>query len=365
MTSDNKGENERHYNAMIIDDQATSRIILETILNDIDENIRVMSFDSCLSALQVIETNPPDLILADYKMPVLNGIELTRRLRAIPQCSDIPIVIVTIFDDKSIMYEALGAGATEFLTKPVDQHECRVRCRNLLTMRKQQLLIKERADDLQQEVNKAVAEIEAREKETLFRLALAGDYKDVATGSNLKKMGKISRMLAELIPLPKEQCEIIEIAAPMHDIGKIGIPDRVLLKAAPLNEEEARVMVRHTEIGFDILKDSPSPYLRMGAEIALNHHEKYDGSGYPTGKRGEEIPLVARISTIADVFDALTSKRPYKSAWSIEESLDYMKKEKGKHFDPDLIDLLLANIHDIIRETDTEEYNLPAPTINF
>ena len=363
MASDSTGGNERLYTAMIIDDQATSRIILETILNDIDENIRVLSFDSCLSALQVIETNPPDIILADYKMPVLNGIELTRRLRAIPQCSDIPIVIVTIFDDKSVLYEALGAGATEFLTKPVDQHECRVRCKNLLTIRKQQLLIKDKAENLQLEVDKAVAEIEAREKETLYRLALAGDYKDVATGSNLKKMGKISRMIAELVPMPKEQCEILEIAAPMHDIGKIGIPDRVLLKEAPLDEEESRIMVRHTEIGFDILKDSPSPYLRMGAEIALNHHEKYDGSGYPAGKRGEEIPLVARIATIADVFDALTAKRPYKSAWSVDDTLQYLKKEKAKHFDPELVDLLLDNIDNIIRETDSEEYNL-YPSLN-
>lgn len=342
------GDEERLYTAMIIDDQATSRIILETIVSEIDDNIRVISFDSCLSALQVIETNPPDIILADYKMPVLNGIEFTRRLRGIPQCTDIPIIIVTIFDDKSVLYEALGAGATEFLTKPVDQHECRVRCKNLLTLRKQQTLIKQRAVNLQQEVDKAVNEIRIREKETLYRLALAGDYKDVATGSNLQKMGRISRQIAERIPLSDEECQILEIAAPMHDIGKIGIPDSVLLKNAPLDENELTIMKCHTEFGYDILKDSPSPYLQMGAIIALNHHEKFDGTGYPEGKKSEEIPLVARIATVADVFDALTAKRPYKPAWSVQSSLEYMEKEKGKHFDPLLIDILLSNTDEIL-----------------
>ncbi len=339
---------DRTYTAIIIDDQATSRIILETIVSSIDDNIRVMSFDSCLSALQVIETNPPDIILTDYKLPVLNGIEFTRRLRSIPQCSDIPVIIVTIFDDKSILYEALGVGVTEFLTKPVDQHECRARCKNLLTMRKQQIMIKERANTLQQEVEQAVKEIHIREKETLHRLALAGDYKDVAAGTNLEKMGKISRIIAERLHLTKKECEIIEIAAPMHDIGKIGIPDRVLLKQASLTDEEFELMKRHAEIGYDILKDSPSPYMQMGAIIALNHHEKFDGTGYPTGKKGEDIPLVARIATVADVFDALVSKRPYKEAWDTKETLSYMEQEKGRHFDPELIEILKSNLDTII-----------------
>ncbi len=353
MLEASNGNDSYSYTAMIIDDQSTSRIILETILKNIEENIRVVSFDSCLSALQVIETNPPDIILADYNLPVLNGIEFTRRVRSLPQCCDIPIVIVTIFDDKSVLYEALSAGASEFLTKPVDQHECTVRCKNLLTMRQQQLLLKEKAENLQQEVEKAVAEIQIREKETLYRLALAGEYRDVATGSNLIRVGKIARKIAELVPLPKQQCKIIEMAAPMHDIGKIGIPDRVLLKEGPLDQEELNIMLKHTEFGYEILKDSPSPFLKMGAEIALNHHEKFDGTGYPNQKRGEEIPLVARIATIADVFDALTSKRPYKPAWSMQDTLAYMEKQKGIHFDPTLINLMIDNIDEILNETDS------------
>lgn len=357
MSESSNGYKSNSFTAMIIDDQSTSRIILETILKNIEENIRVVSFDSCLSALQVIETNPPDIILADYNLPMLNGIEFTRRVRALPQCCDIPIVIVTIFDDKSVLYEALAAGATEFLTKPVDQHECTVRCKNLLIMRRQQILLKEKAETLQQEVEKAVAEIQVREKETLYRLALAGEYRDVATGSNLIRVGKIARKIAELVPLPKQQCKIIEMAAPMHDIGKIGIPDRVLLKEGPLDQEELNIMLKHTEFGYEILKDSPSPFLKMGAVIALNHHEKYDGTGYPNQKRGEEIPIVARISTIADVFDALTSKRPYKAAWTVEETIDYMKKQKGKHFDPELIDLMVNNMNSILNETETSSSN--------
>ena len=357
MTTKTVKQADKTYKAMVIDDQATSRIILETIIQDIDDDLRVVSFDSCLTALQVIETAPPDIILADYKLPQMTGIEFTRRIRTMPQCSNIPVIIVTIHDEKSILYEALAAGATEFLAKPVDQHECRARCKNLLTLRKQQLEIKQRADNLELAVNEAVAEIKLREKETLHRLAVAGEYKDVATGSNLQKMGRLSRLLAEYLGMPDQQCEILEIAAPMHDIGKIGIPDNVLLKASSLTEEEMAVMKRHSEMGYDILKDSPSPYMQMGAMIALHHHEKFDGSGYPKGLRGAEIPLEARIATVADVFDALTSKRPYKHAWELQDVIEHMTRQKGSHFDPDIIDILIEKLDEILEDIDRRGLN--------
>ena len=333
---------------MIVDDQLTSRLILETIVQSISENINIKSFDNALDALQTTESNPPDLILADYKMSSLDGVEFIRRLRQKPTNNDTPIIMVTAFDDKSILYEALEAGATDFLTKPVDHYECKVRCRNLLTMRQQQLIIKNRAKWLESEVNKAVNQIQKREKETLYRLARAGEFKDQDTGQHLVRIGNISKIIAIAIGMNREQADIIEVAAPMHDIGKIGIPDSILLKKGPLEQDEFDLMKKHTKFGYEILKDSPSPYLQTGAIIALNHHEKYNGEGYPSGITGENIPIEARIVAIADVFDALISKRQYKDAWSIDSALGYLNEQKHKHFDPECIQALISNTCKII-----------------
>ncbi|MEE8321403.1 MAG: HD domain-containing phosphohydrolase [Gammaproteobacteria bacterium] len=333
---------------MIIDDQTTSRIILETIVQSIGDNINIRSFDNAHDALQTAEVEPPDLILADYKMPALDGVEFTRRIRMTPTCIDIPIIIVTIVDDKALMYEALEAGATDFLIKPVDHYECKVRCRNLLTMRRQQLIIRNRASSLESMINKAVKQIQIREKETLYRLARAGEFKDQITGQHLVRIGKISRIIAIAIGLGEKRADNIEFSAPMHDIGKIGIPDNILLKEGILKQEEFEVMKTHTTIGHEILKDSPSPYLQTGAIIALNHHEHFDGRGYPAGLAGEEIPIEARIVAVADVFDALISKRAYKDAWSVENAITYFKEQKSGHLDPACVKVLLSNKAEIV-----------------
>jgi two-component system response regulator RpfG len=335
-------------NVMIVDDQNTNRIILETIVQSIGDNINIKSFENALDALQVAETDPPDLILVDYKMPSLDGVEFTRRLRQTPTCHDTPIIMVTIFDEKSIMYEALEAGATDFLTKPVDHNECKARCRNLLIMRQQQLIIKNRARWLESEVNKAVNLIQIREKETLYRLARAGEFKDQDTGQHLMRIGKLSKLIAIEIGLNKEHTDIIELASPMHDIGKIGIPDSILVKKGVLDQDEFELMKSHTTIGYEILKDSPSPFLQTGAIIALSHHEKYNGTGYPTGLMGEEIPIEARIVTVADIFDALITKRPYKEAWPVENAFAYLDEQKSKHLDPECVKALLSNKAEIL-----------------
>ena len=329
-------------NVMVIDDQLTSRIILETIIQSIGDNIKVRAFDNALTALEVAASDPPDLITVDYKMPELDGVEFTRRLRQIPNCSDIPIIVITIIEEKSIMYQALEAGATDFLNKPVDHYECKVRCRNLLTLRRQQIIIKNRAVSLETKVKDAIEQTHIREKETLYRLARAGEFKDGVTGAHLMQMARISKLIAKEIGMGESFCNTLEIAAPMHDIGKIGIPDNILLKEDELDEAEFEIMKSHTQIGYEILKDSPPPYLQMGAVIALNHHEKYDGSGYPNGKAGDEIPMEARIVAVADVFDALTTERPYKKAWDIEKTMEQMDLEKNKHFDPVCIKALQA-----------------------
>jgi two-component system, response regulator RpfG len=334
-------------NVMIIDDQLTSRIILETVIQSIGDNIKVKAYDNALAALEVAASDPPDLIIADYKMPELDGVEFTRRLRQIPSCNDIPVIIITIIEEKAIMYQALEAGATDFLTKPVDHYECKVRCRNLLTMRRQQIIIKNRAHSLETKVKDAIEQIHTREKETLYRLARAGEFKDGFTGMHLVRMAKISRLIAEELGMDDEFCNTLEIAAPMHDIGKIGIPDNILLKESKLDADEFELMKGHTQIGYEILKDSPSPYLQMGAVIALNHHEKFNGEGYPNKLREDDIPIEARIVAVADVFDALSSQRPYKEAWSIQMTTSEIDANKNTHLDPDCVDALHKRLKDI------------------
>ena len=190
-------------------------------------------------------------------------------------------------------------------------------------------------------------QVEASLKDTLFRLARAGEFRDSETGNHILRMARYSRLIAEQLGLDPEICELIELASPMHDIGKIGIPDNVLLKQGPLNEGEWEVMKQHTIIGHEILSGSDSKYLRMGASIALNHHEKYDGSGYPYGLQGEEIPIEARIVAVADVFDALTTKRPYKNNWTVQDAVQFLKNNSGFHFDPTCINAFNAQLDKI------------------
>jgi len=337
---------------MILDDQGTERKILETIVKTVGDNINIISFDSAATAIEAAIENPPDLILTDYKMPEIDGIEFIKTIRNIAECNDVPIVVITIVDDKAVLYDALDAGATDFLTKPVDHYQCKVRCRNLLTLRKQQLIIKNRAKSLQQKITEKIEEVQIREKETLYRLARAGEFKDMNTGIHLKRIGSISKSIAEKIGLDPEQCDILEIASTIHDIGKIGIPEAILCKTGSLTPAEEKIMQRHTVIGYEILKDSPSPFLQMGSIIALHHHERIDGKGYPHGLVGREIPIEARIVAVADVFDALSSPRIYKEAWSLDKTIQYLKEVRGEHLDPDCTDSLTENVEDIITNTE-------------
>ena len=326
---------------LILDDQGTSRAILAQIVRGLGAGLLIQETTAPESALTWAGTDIADLVLVDYVMPGMNGIEFIQRLRQVPGYEHVPVIMITIKQDTQTRYAALDAGVTDFLTKPVDVHECMARCRNLLTLRQQQLILEDKSRLLEVMVSEATAEIRSREKETLMRLARAGEYRDTDTAKHLLRMSRYSGLLAEAIGLSAEEAELIELAAPLHDIGKIGIPDSILRKSGSLTEAEIEVMRQHPQIGHDILQDSPSKYLRLGGEIALAHHERYDGSGYPLGIAGEAIPLSARIVAIADVFDALTSVRPYKAAWSIEAAMQYLSKESGRHFDPALVTVML------------------------
>ncbi len=283
-----------------------------------------------------------DLVLVDYMMPEMNGIELATRLRALPGYEHVPIMMVTAHDDRKVRYDALDAGVTDFLIKPVDARECMARCRNLLTLRRQHLALEDKRRLLEGMVEEATREVRDREKETLMRLARAGEFRDEETGYHLVRMARYSRLIADTIGLEREEAETIELAAPLHDIGKIGIPDQILLKKDKLDGTEWDTMRSHPLIGHEILKGSASKYVRMGSLIALGHHEKYDGSGYPNGLVSDHIALCARVVAVADVYDALTSVRPYKKAWPTDEAFDFLRQQRGKHFDPHLVDAFIG-----------------------
>jgi two-component system response regulator RpfG len=334
---------------IVVDDQSTGRAILEQVVRGLDDRIVVQPFERPIDAVLWATKHIADLVLVDYSMPDMDGIEFVRRLRSLPGYEHVPMVMVTVHDDRKIRYSALDAGITDFLIKPIDARECLARCRNLITLRRQHLALEDRKRLLEGMVEDATQEIREREKETLLRLARAGEFRDEETGNHLIRMARYSRLIADAIGLSHDEAETIELAAPLHDIGKIGIPDQILLKPGRLDEPELGIMRKHPVIGHEILKGSASKYVRMGALIALGHHEKYDGSGYPNGLVGDHIPLCARVVAVADVFDALTAVRPYKKAWSTADALAYLDAQKGRHFDPRLVAAFAGASGEVVR----------------
>ncbi len=337
----------RKRHVLIVDDESTGRVILQKVVENIASDLVVTGFDHAGSALEWMQTHQADLIISDYRMPDINGVEFIRKIRQKPGYESVPVMMITVVSEKSVRYEALEAGATAFLTRPIDQIECRTSCRNLLKIQEQQSIIQDKADWLARQVEVATMQITSRERETLLRLGRAGEYRDEDTGNHVIRMARYARVIAEELGLSEEECSDIEFAAPMHDIGKIGVPDRVLLKPGSFEDQEWEAMKQHTVMGYDILSESQSRYIQMGAVIALNHHEKFDGSGYPSGLSGQDIPLVARIVAVADVFDALVSERPYKKRWPQQQALDYIRQQSGSHFDPQCVDAFFQRLKDI------------------
>ncbi len=337
----------RQRKVLVIDDESTGRTILTKIIQQVEGDVSVAAFDNPLEALKWLDSNHPDLIITDYRMPDMNGIELIRQIRERPGCQDIPIMMITVVSEKSVRYDALEAGATAFMTRPIDQIECRTSCHNLLKLHEQQSIVQDRADWLARQVEVATQQIVSREKETLIRLAKADEYRDEETGYHVVRMAKYSRQIAEALGLSEKECDEIEYAAPMHDIGKIGITDKVLLKPGKFDQDEWQAMQQHTTIGHSILSNSQSRYIQTGSIIALNHHERFDGTGYPHGLAGKDIPLVARIVSVADVYDALTSSRPYKEPWSTDDSKDYLETNLGSQFDPLCVEAFFERIDNI------------------
>jgi two-component system response regulator RpfG len=328
---------------LVIDDQSTGRMILAELVRSIDKNIEVVTFADPIAAIEYASLHPVDMVITDYKMPALDGIQTIVELRRIHSYEDVPIICVTIVHDRDVRYKALAAGASDFLVRPIDRIECQARCRNLLNLRRQRILNQNHTRILEDRVDQATRDLRLREVDTLFRLARAAERRDKVTGLHLQRMARYAALIARGIGMTQDEQQAIELAAPMHDIGKIGIPDRILQSPDRLSVEDMEVMKTHTRIGYDILKDSPSRFLQTAAAIALGHHERFDGSGYPAGVRRERIPIEARIVAVADVFDALTSVRPYKAAWDWDRAIEHLQHEKGRHFDPSLVEVFLKH----------------------
>lgn len=328
-------------NVVIVDDTQINVTLMQALVNRID-GCKPICFTESAAGLAWCLTNQPDLVIVDYMMPSPDGIEFIQRLRADPSKAELPILMVTADHEKEVRYRALETGANDFLTKPVDRIEFTSRVKNMLAIRKSHLALTDRAAWLAEEVGKATAEIREREREAVFRLARAAEFRDPETGAHIQRMAHYSKLIAAQLGLDQAQQDLILEAAPMHDVGKLGTPDLILLKPGKLTPEEFAVMKQHAAIGWEILKGSAAPTLQTAAEIAHTHHEKYDGSGYPRGLAGEQIPLFGRIVALADVFDALTSARPYKPAWEFDKAWAFIAEGRGTHFDPGCTDAFLG-----------------------
>lgn len=283
---------------------------------------------------------PPDLLILDLQMPERDGFTVLELLQPWIASDQLPVLVMTEDSSIEVRRQALALGARDFVTKPLHINDVTLRVRNMLETRLLYLDLRKQNWDLIDTVFGRTKELEDSHIEMLERLAIAAEYRDDSTGQHTKRVGDVAARLAVLLGLPDDEVRLIRRAAPLHDVGKVGIPDALLLKPAVLTPQERRIMQSHTVIGAHILAGSEAPLLQMAERIALCHHERWDGRGYPSGKAGEDIPLAARIVSVADAFDALTNDRPYRAARSLTESLTEIHRHRGTQFDPRIVDVL-------------------------
>jgi putative two-component system response regulator len=316
---------------LIVDDEMANVRLLEVILES-GGFTKVRSATDAAQGLRMFQEERPDLLLLDLHMPHINGFELMERLQPMmDEDGFLPILVLTADVTPQTKRRALASGANDFLTKPVDRVEVLLRVTNLLKIRLQNAI-------LEQQVRERTQGLEEAQHETLRRLALAAEYRDDDTGVHTRRVGSLAGQLGRSLGLGQKQALLLEQAAPLHDVGKIGIPDSILLKPGKLTPEEFEVIKSHTIIGAQILSGSSSPWLQLAEHIALTHHEKWDGTGYPRGLSGIDIPIEGRIVAVVDVFDALTHDRPYKKAWPLEEALAEIQRQSGRQFDPEVVE---------------------------
>ncbi|MCD6549075.1 MAG: response regulator [Thermodesulfobacterium sp.] len=353
-------ENPQNTKILVVDDDPATRENLKEILSS--EGYQVYTSKNGKDALEKLFEINPDVMLVDFLMPELDGISLCKIVKNNPETVDIGIILITAVSDLDTRIKGLSAGADDFLNKPFLIPELKARISSISKIKKYRDFLKSYQKVLEKEVEKktselqklylelqvAFNEIKELSLETIHRLAKAAEFKDIYTGFHIHRISFYSTKIAEHLGLSKEQVELIKYSSPLHDIGKLKIPESILLKPGPLNKKEWEIMKTHTVIGAKILEGSKIKYLKVAEKVALLHHEKWDGTGYPYGIKGKNIPLFVRIVSIADVFDALTSDRPYRKAFPVETAFEIIKNESGKHFDPELVELFLKIKNEII-----------------
>lgn len=348
---------------MIVDDEPFNVKVVQKHLSLSGYTNFVTSTDP-RPVMEMIAREMPDIVLLDIMMPEVSGLEILTKVRADDRLSHIPMIVLTAADNEDIRIEALERGATDFLAKPVNLAELVVRVRNVLIVKEYQDHLKNYARELTHEVRQRTAELAASRLELIHCLARTAEFRDNETGRHVIRVGRYAEIIARQLNLDERTVELIAHAAPLHDMGKVGIPDGILLKPnaltpdevaimqkhstygkytfEPMSQDEWQVFKSHTFFGEMIMDVESSPLITMASKIALTHHEKWDGSGYPLGLAGEDIPLAARITAVADVFDALSSRRPYKPAFPLNRCLEIMQEGRGTHFDPSVVDAFLA-----------------------
>lgn len=363
---------ERRPCVLVADDSAASRTALAEMLRQLGYSVE--EAQDGFEALAKLKLDV-DIVLLDVVMPGMDGFEVARRIRQDPKSALLPIVMVTGLAGREDRLRAVEAGANDFIAKPVDFTELRVRVSSLLKLKEAQDALRRHQAELEETVARRTAALqEALEEaskahrrtreayiDTVFRLALVAEYKDKGTGAHIRRIGELCAVIGQALHLSPEEVEVLRLASQMHDVGKMGIPDQILLKPGPLNSDEWSIMKRHTVYGRHILQGSPSDLLEVGSVIALSHHEKWDGSGYPSGLSGEDIPIWGRICAVADCFDAMTMERPYKPALDSEFAREEVAKGAGVHFDPQVVEAFLSNF-DAILEVQ-QRYSQPGETL--
>jgi len=339
---------------LVVDDDRRIRTVLVDLLSA--EGYQVREAGDGAEALDSMQQWAPDVVLLDISMPGMDGLETIRRIKGSPSTKHIPVVIVTGSDDTEARLDALRLGADDFLLKPPHVAELSARVRSLVQVKayhdhllNYQKELEERVQRRTRELRQTLQDLsQANDRlkrsslNTIYCLSRAAEYKDEETAAHIQRIGEYARVIGRHMGMSEEEQEMLLYATPMHDIGKIGVPDRILLKPGKLDPEEWKIMQQHTVFGAQILSVDANSYLAVARAIAVSHHEKWDGSGYPGGLKGQAIPLPGRIAAAADVFDALSSKRPYKKAFTLEQSQQIVADGRGSHFDPQVVDAFLA-----------------------
>jgi putative two-component system response regulator len=328
-------ENNMGSMVLIVDDEYMGRETLQSVLEG--EGYELEMAENGMQAIEKAKKLLPDVILLDVMMPGMTGFEVCQRIRSDPQIAEIPIIILTALDDRDSLLNALKAGADDFISKPFDRYELRARLMGITRLNRYQKLLQERA-----KLREANAHLLAAYEATIEGWSHALDLRDRETEGHSQRVTELTIKLAEAHGMSADEIMHMRRGALLHDMGKIGVPDSILHKPAALTDEEWTVMRKHPQLAYDML--NPVEYLRPALDIPYSHHEKWDGTGYPRGLKGDEIPMAARLFAVVDVWDALTSDRPYRPAWPQEEALNYIREQSGRHFDPQVVDLFFKII---------------------